>query len=245
MKTLLPLLVFGSFLLLNACDLSEDPPMQNDPPLLDTLSCTAAPGIQPVIFKALAVGQKSRFVFFTGENYFDTTGQDYQYHPDTLVMEIIDKEGIRFLVRECITPGSLPHNGVPDQDSVLYYYLSVENNFLRPRRSPDNTGAIVYSRLFFTREIPLPLSEITSQEMQLQGWKTAPANSGLYQEGFCENCELNGTAYPYLNFVVDNSDMAVDGPGFTWVYATNAGLVRCFTVNPWTGQGSGWDLLPD
>lgn len=244
MKTWLSLLIFSALFFFASCNLNEDPvkPIGNPGP--DSLACTASPGLQPVIFKSLSVGQKSRFVFFTGENYFDTSGLNFQFHPDTLVLEIVEKEGDKFRVRECITPGSQPHADLIFPDSVLFYQLGVENNFLRPRRTPDNTG-IVFSRLFFTREIPLPLDEITSQSMQLKGWKTAPANNGLYQEGFCENCEHNGVTYPWLNFVVDNTDMAVDGWGFTWVYATNGGLVRCFYVNPWTGEGSGWELLPD
>ncbi len=138
MKTWLSLLIFSALSLLASCDLDEDTVDPGDNPLPDSLACTAEPGVQNVIFKSLAVGQKSRFVFFTGENYFDTSGLNFQFHPDTLVLEIVDNEDDKFLVRECITPGSQPHEDLIFPDSVLFYQLRVENNFLRPRRTPDN-----------------------------------------------------------------------------------------------------------
>jgi len=245
MKTPLFLLFFPCLLLLASCNLDEEIKTPDVPTLPDPVPCTAEKGIQPVIFNSLAVGQKSRFVFFSGDNYHDSTDLSIQYHPDTLVMEIIEIDGNGFRVKECITEGSQGHPDVLFPDSVLYYYIKVENGYLRPRRSPENTFSGVYSRLFITREIPLPLANIESQEMQLVGWKTSPANFGLYREGFCENCELNGTVFPYLNFILDNTDMTFDGHGTTWVYALNAGLVRAFYVSAWTGSGRGWDVLPD
>ena len=233
--------------ILFSCNLNEDPANpQGEPPAPDSLECSPVIGPQQVIFNSLAVGQKSRFVFFTGENYPDTSDYSIQYHPDTLIMEIIDKVDTKFRVRECITSGSQAHGDLLFPDSVLYYYLSVENGYLRPRRAPENTSnSFIYSRLFITREIPLPLEAIDTEAMQLVGWKTAPPNFGFYKEGFCESCELLGRTYPHLNFVIDNTDMATDGWGQTWVYATNGGLVRFFFVSPWTNAGSGWDLLPD
>lgn len=247
MKTSFYLLLSTIVFLLGGCNLQEESGMpHSDPPLSDTSACVTKNGLPAVIFKALEVGQASHFVFFTGENYQDTSEFSIQYHPDTLVMEIVGKDDFGFRVKECITSGSKPNNELLFPDSVLYYYLKVENGYLKPHRTPDSpSGTFLYSRLFLTREIPLPLAKITAEEIILSGWKTNPVYFGLYREGFCENSMVNNAAYPYLNIVIDNSDMATDGHGTTWIYAPTAGLVRFFAVSPWTNKGSGWDLIPE
>jgi hypothetical protein len=55
---------------------------------------------------------------------------------------------------------------------------------------------------------------------------------------------LFGVNYPFLNVLVENSPMATDRNGETYVYNKTAGLVRFSTYSYWTDGGPGWDLLP-
>ena len=64
------------------------------------------------------------------------------------------------------------------------------------------------------------------------------------RSGFVENFTLFGETYERLNVIVDDTAMQVDGPGQTFVYAEESGIVRSAGSSAWTGVGWGWDLLP-
>ena len=64
-------------------------------------------------------------------------------------------------------------------------------------------------------------------------------------EGYTENYTLFGKTYGFLNVIVENSAMALDGNGETYVFSKPCGIVRSSTYSWWTQEGYGWDLLPD
>ena len=49
--------------------------------------------------------------------------------------------------------------------------------------------------------------------------------------------------YERLNAMFDWTPTYVDGPGHFTAYSEAAGIVRAFTLNPWTGSVVGWDLM--
>ena len=90
----------------------------------------------------------------------------------------------------------------------------------------------------------LPLVNIVTPKVEILGWKTSLNYCECRQTGYTENYTLFGKTYPRLNVLVENSSMAVDGNGETYVYSKSNGIVRFSTYSWWTQSGVGWDLLP-
>ena len=204
---------------------------------------TSLPAVwdNPIVFCGLEVGQKSRYLFLTGVNYWDPSDANIEYHADTLVAEIIAEDSAGFLVKEYLTAGSAAHPGILFPDSVFHYYLDVEGTLLHV--FPASDANWYFSRLFFNREMTLNLLDTGSEQTELTGWKTTLPYCECYREAWCEDCEVLGTTYDRLNIVIENTGMQVDGPGFTLAYAAAYGLARSTIVSWWTQSGSGWDLL--
>lgn len=77
------------------------------------------------------------------------------------------------------------------------------------------------------------------------GWKTSLPSWADRYEGYTKNYSLFGRTYSYLNVIVENSAMASDGNGETYIFSKPFGIVRSSTYSAWTSQGYGWDLIPE
>jgi hypothetical protein len=208
----------------------------------DTTVNTAA---NPIRFNNLQVGQKSRYLGLSGTNYFANNNGDFTYLDDTLTLEILAKDANGFLIKETFqyNPTSEVYPWLDyDRDSIYYYYLSVANDSVKAKQQD---GPFLRSRIWNHHGAAgLPLSPLASPKIDIKGWKTGFPYCECINMGFTENYIQFGLYYARLNVMVQNSDMAFDGNGVTYVYSANNGLVRFATYGWWTQSGYGWDLLP-
>lgn len=204
-----------------------------------------APASTRIRFDLPAVGQVSKFIGLSGEEYFSSNNALFEYSDDTLRLEIVAKDANGYKVKE-----SLHYNGAVqeyldwDKDSVYFYYLQISNDTLRA--VPAGT-LYIQSRLFGFQitEHGIPLKKILSPKVEIDGWKTSFNYCECYRTAYTENYTLFGKLYERLNVVVENSPMALDGSGETYVYDKSSGIVRASTYGWWTQSGYGWDLLPE
>jgi len=197
----------------------------------------------PVRFDSLAVGQVSLYIGLTGEKYNSNIDDLFSYSDDTLEIAIVAKDAQGFLVAE-----SLRYTGDVSQwleyykDSVIYYYLNVTDDTLKFKKQGSG---FLYSKIFNYQLVTqgLPLATFSNQGLAIIGWKADLPYCECRKTGFVENYSLLDATYPYLNVLVENSAMSLDGNGETYVYAPETGLVRASTYSWWTSDGYGWDLL--
>lgn len=201
----------------------------------------------PIRFDNLAVGQTSRYLGLTGENYFSSSNDDYSYSNDTLVLSIVSEDASGFKIREEMHYLDTL-NAVLDyeKDSIYYYYLNVKDDSLRV--TPVGTGFVrsrIFSPSFWYHNTALPLHKTDAANVEIVGWKTSFPYCECRKEGLAAEFTLFGVSYKDLNVIRDDASMAVDGPGQTYVYAPSYGIVRFTEVSWWTQSGYGWDLLPE
>lgn len=200
-------------------------------------------------FDALAVGQVSRYIGLNGYGYHPAIINSYfEYTDDTLHLEIVAKDDNGYKVAETVH-----YVGDVDTwlngswaDSTFFYYLYLSDDTLR--FSPIDTWNI-RSRIFrgHATRYGLPLEKITSPEVEIKDWRTSFPSWSRRWEGYTENYTLFGHTYEHLNVIVENTAMALDAPGETYVFSKSFGIVRASTYGYWTSEGYdgyGWDLIP-
>lgn len=196
----------------------------------------------PIRFDQLNVGQKSRYLCLWGNAYLSPENNYFGYFDDTLQLKIIGQNDQGFEVEETLHyVGVVPHSFNPTKDSVFRYYLKIEGHSLFVRK---NGQPFLHSRIFgfHTSMDGLWLPNFGAPEVQILGWKTSLGYLASRKTGYTENYTLFGYTYPRLNVLVENSPMAYDANGETYVYSKTSGIVRFSTYN--IGIGIGWDLLP-
>ncbi len=197
-------------------------------------------------FDTLAVGQVSRYLCLNGRHYYTISFDGYfEYTDDTLQLEIVAQDANGFKVAETLHYAGAVNTWIdgPWMDSTYYYYLRVSNDTLRI--IPVNTN-YAYSRIFafHARHDGIPLQKKESVEVKIKDWRTTFPSYADRFEGHVENYTQFGKTYDYLNVIVENSGMAADGNGETYIFSKPFGIVRFSTYGSWTGEGYGWDLLP-
>lgn len=226
-------LLFGLFLALFAASCKKD------------CSCGIPPSSNVAIsFRDLEVGQRAYYLGLLGENYFNSSTNDFVYTDDTLVLSVVGEDSIGYKVTESVHyNGDVDNWMVPDKDSTYVYYLKVENDTLRIL--PAGTKHVA-SRIFdyVVQTTGLPLALFSERTINISGWKTDSGYCECRWTGYDDEYHQFGAYYSMLNVLIENSPMALDGPGRTFVYAADAGLVRFSTYSWWTQSGYGWDLLP-
>lgn len=208
-------------------------------------SCAPGPPLNtnPVKFDQLAVGQVSHYIGLLGENYFENGAGTFTYTDDTLVIEVVSRDAHGYKIAESLRyVGDIdPWMGF-ERDSVYTYYLNVRNDSLIV--SPIGTDYLKSRIMGYPfQSAGLSLLPVSGPKVNLTGWKTDLSYCECFREGYVENYTLFGTTYDRLNVVIDNSPMALDGNGATYVYAPDHGIVRFSTYGWWTQSGYGWDLL--
>ena len=200
-----------------------------------------------VHFKNLKVGQISKFVLFKGENYQSNANFNFEYVADTLVVEIVDQKPDGYFVREYLTPGSVSLNGqnhVAFADTDVFYYLKRAGNYIHLKHDHFR----LRSRLFvFPDEetFDIELMNPVSPQVEVKGWKTNLPYSTNYITAYLPSLELFGNTYNDLSVMIDNRPMKSKGSGVTHIYNEKYGMVRVSQYSALTGQGFGWDLLPN
>ncbi len=217
--------------------------------LLGTFSCKkdkpldiqTTPNIN---FESPEVGQISKYILLQGENIKHTANTFFEYLPDTLVAEIIEKEDDKYLIKEYLTEGSASLNGenyVSFADSTLYYNLIKSDTAL----TIQNLHFRIKSRLFFypNQEDGIRNREFHDLPVNMETWKTSLPFTTQYIECYVENLQLLEREYPHLNVQINNLPMRSGSSGYTHVYSMKHGLVRSARYSDLTGKGFGWDLI--
>lgn len=203
-------------------------------------------------FDDLTVGQTFRYSLFFGNDYFTPGENDmFYYSGDTLQLEITEVNEYGVKIKESILPTSAMfidlHNYYGLNKEAVYENQWVVSNDSLMIYMSDDMSHTPKSHLFRLpsagNNVKLPLNVNTSEEIEIDGWKTSVSpytDDGNY---FVDDLELLGNVYDYLNVAVRHSFMNVDGPGHTYVYNKEFGFVRVVEINPWFGSGVGWDRI--
>ncbi len=119
--------------------------------------------------------------------------------------------------------------------------MKVENNELH-LFDPNMTYGI-NSSLFWGQKWTLDLSLNDENETDIIGWKTTMGFCECDRDGYDPLLELFGVQYENVNISIRNAVMAVDGPGTTFMYSSDHGMIRSSHYSWWLQSGYGWDLL--
>ena len=198
-------------------------------------------------FDALAIGQVSHYLGLNGHHYHPAiVDSPFEYTDDTLRLEIVAQDANGYKVAETLHYVGEVNTWIDGSlmDSTFYYYLRVSNDTLHftPIGSP-----YVFSRIFRNpvSRNGLPLGKIESPKVEIKDWRSTFPSWAKRWEGYTENYTLFGKTYDHLNVIVENTAMAVDGPGETYVFSKPYGIVRFSEYGGWPQAGYGWDLIPE
>lgn len=201
----------------------------------------------PIIPNNLQVGQRNRYLLFSGSQYGAASGENFAYLPDTLIVEVSEKNSNGFVFKEYFTCGSLPVKGalwlVVYADSAITHQVRVVNDSLWFEPDPEIGSCCTASRLTFQRSVKLPLKRVSSPETAIDGWKTTQPYAETDRMAFIQNANLLGKTWPFLNTAILNRGMATDGPGFTFLYDGEYGIARSVYYSWWSQEGFGFDYL--
>lgn len=195
-------------------------------------------------FSQMAVGQKSRYLGLTGNDFYIKNNPDFKYSDDTLELEIVEEHAQGFKVKETLHYVGAVDQGWQNPDSVYYYYLTISNNRLK--------ATAVNGPYFSSRILPkqpdawdgLPLNDISTKIIGLGGWTTDLDYCQCLTDGYAENYTLFGKTYPKLNLLINNIGLNTETNGETYLYSKTNGIVRYSNYYYGTQKGVGWDLIP-
>ena len=234
MRSLLVILI--TFTLLSACKKEE-------------FGSSSPDGTQSnhISFASAKKGQTSKYVLFRANDYFGEETDNYTYLGDTLIVTVNKINGNKILVSEHLSSGSISLTGVPNVSyphDTWEYYLVKNGDKVNIEKIEERVG----SRLFFCTDnevTDLPLPEIQGLKIEIEGWKCKVPFTKNKIKGFTTNYNPFGERYKKLNVLIDNEPMKEGHPGQTFLFSSENGLVRSTQYSAQTGNGFGWDLLPE
>ncbi|MCP3932892.1 MAG: hypothetical protein GY705_27790 [Bacteroidetes bacterium] len=196
-------------------------------------------GFKNMDFDNLEIGDVFRYILLNGESIWDENNSNFNYTGDTLEVEVVDIQNGKYVVSESITA----HSSYWLKDSVCTNFWVIRNDSLIIESNDNNQ--FLQSHLFFNFFCinSLPLIEFTENEVTITGWKTSKLFSANDDDLFTENFTLLGNTYERSNVFICTWPMAFDGPGSTYVYNRENGIIRTSTYSAWTGEGHGWDRI--
>lgn len=191
------------------------------------------------VFENPAVGNFSYFVKFESDTEYDQaerlwTHSNITYVKDTLLIEVVEKNGDRFLVKESYTKGSETYLSAQDPNTPDF----VEGSFwVSPTQegwtieSANGSGELLSALFGFSTGIDLPRSKMGEFE-----------NISLFPAVF----ELDILGVPFYNVALSYNygPMAYDGEGLQWYYTRDRKMVRIAFIGSWFPKGVGWDWVP-
>lgn len=213
------------------------------------------------VFTTLKAGVQNKYIAFEGVNYRADSSLTWAYTGDTVIVETVDHDGPNNWIHviEKLTSGSaylkLPLNRyrapfygrtesdyfIEQRNDSLFFHFYLKNG----QNSFISLIFGIYSDWRVSNDLPkLPLQPIRKTHADTLGWKTTLPYCECYQQGYLEDFHHISGEYGRLNVVIDDVAMQGDGPGTTWIYSKNAGLIRTYVVDWWTQKSIGWDLLP-
>ncbi len=197
---------------------------------------TVDPSDTPINFANLEIGQHSVYRAFKGDNHYQEEAT-FNYLEHTLTVEVVNKTDSGFVFTERVR--QIPINEYHFADTTTYHVSIADDSLIVSTYNTD----YIKSNLFVLSRYRLPLQPITNNEIQLDGIVATSENLDGFQIGFLADHKQLGYTYDQLNVMIDWTPTYADGPGHLTAYSQEAGIVRAFTLNPWTSTAIGWDLM--
>lgn len=189
-----------------------------------------------VQFESPAVGQKSSFVHFYSNNYWESTPTPIKYTRDTIHWEItkqIDRN--TFEITERLAGDYFGDDAINRQVRLVTMKKDGDKiTFITERAS---------SSYLLGHNDTLELSLNNANEIQYTDWRITENNSSQPFFGYVNNYKVNGKEYDKLDVYSDFTPTYYDGHGLLFVYNTKYGMVRHYAMNPWMGDVNGFDLI--
>lgn len=189
-------------------------------------------------FESPAVGQKSSYIHFYADGYWEATTKPIKYTRDTISWEITKKIDINtFEITERLS-GEL--FGTEANNRVLRTITLVKDAD-KVRFTTDR--AISSPLLGHSDTLELLLNN--SNEIPYTDWKITENNSSQPFYGYLKNYNVKDKGYDRLDMYSDFTPTHYDGTGLMFAYNSKYGIVRYYGMNPWVGDVSGFDLIRD
>ncbi|MBN8681880.1 MAG: hypothetical protein J0L99_04485 [Chitinophagales bacterium] len=241
MKKILLCCFIACGLFITACTNCKEPGPENNAILCgDDLSFD-----MPIIPGDLQVGQRNRYRLLRGNGYGSASGLDFEYLPDTLIVEVATKNGDVYTLKEFFSCGSQKLTDKPGfvvyADSFATVHVRVANDSFYIL--PSIGSCCNDSRLFFNHAGALPLQRTIGPIVQIDGWKTTLNYHESNKMALINDAEILDKLWPSLNVASLNAGMQVDGPGFTFLYDREYGIARTAYYSWWTQAGYGFDYM--
>lgn len=196
----------------------------------------------PVSFSHPKVGQASLYVKVDLEN-ISTPGMTCSEQNDTLLLEVIYIDDNVIELMQITTYDDRMANfdyEFPKDTSYLTIEL-YEDSIYVTYPVPIEKGPIVVGSPFLWYNSRIP--QETTSPITL-------ANSCLPKyflqarvEFLVDSVAIDDRTFYDVSMFIDNSDMQVDGPGYTFVYSMDEGLIASYVVNPFVDAGNGWKRI--
>lgn len=200
----------------------------------------------------LEVGQKSLFQLMF---QFPNGDGQMNYGEDTLVVEVLEQQGNRFVISEHITPESAmfdPVNGYSDSflDTIVlnYWIVQDDGNDVYIEYEPlsfDGVASELLGFAVYDEQQTIRLATYDEKEIETTENDLSYVYEHYGPECFTRDLELNGEIYDSLNVVILRTQGIADDYETSWLFSEKHGIVRAFEFGDFTATGVyiGWQKI--
>lgn len=189
-------------------------------------------------FDSPAVGQKSSFIHFVANGYWEKTPMPISYTRDTIHWEITKQiNKYTFEITERLSGTYFGEDASNSAPAVIKLTIATEGVIL-------TTNNITSSPLLGNRDT-VELALNTTKEYTFKEWRIGDNSETSPYFGYVSNYMANDYSYDRLDIYSDFTPTNYDGVGLLFAYNPKYGMVRHYAMNPWLGDISGFDLIRD
>ncbi len=189
-------------------------------------------------FESPAVGQKSSYIHFYADGFWETTPKPIIYTRDTIHWEITKQiNRTTFEITERL--------------SGEFFGTEANNRVLRTITLSKDADKVVLSTnrsvssYLIGHNDTLELSLGNAKEYPYTDWRIGENNGTEPYSGYVSKYNVKGKEYDKLEVYSDFTPTTYDGAGLLYAYSGKFGLVRHYAMNPWVGDVNGFDLIRD
>lgn len=213
--------------------------------LIDNLDGSNSKNISnsnPVSFSNPEVGQSTIYVGLYIENYSNEHMSCSEYS-DTLKIEVVDFNANAIELRQIfIYNNMILKSSDFNAYDTTYFTIELFNDSIKAIYPvPIIAQVIVAPNLFLWYNPSIP--QETTNPATFTGGCLPKIPQQLKAEYLLSNLVIEDKTYSNISLFVNNTDMQVDGPGYTFIYSMKDGLIASYITNPWTDTGSGWKRI--
>lgn len=189
-------------------------------------------------FDSPAVGQKSSFVHFIANGYWEKTPLPISYTRDTIHWEITKQVNkYTFEITELLSGDYFGEDASNSAPIIIRLTIATEGVIL-------TTNKITSSPMLGYRDT-VELAINTAKEYPFTDWRIGDNSDTSPYFGYVSNYSAKDYSYDKLDVYSDFTPTHYDGAGLLFAYNTEYGMVRHYAMNPWLGDISGFDLIRD